>query len=174
MAFVRTLYAVGREIKDERERPGEKSTDADVARVRRTRAGPILANFAEWHDLHSRSATPVSLLGRAVAYARNQWASLVRYLDDTRYDIDNGAAERAIRPLPIGRGNWLHVGDGGLKTAAVLLSVCASATRHRLNPWAYLRDVLAHPAVRSSGADLTDLLPDVWAKTHGPGRPRAG
>ncbi len=86
---------------------------------------------------------------------------MVRYLDDARFAIDNGAAERAIRPLAIGRSNWLHVGgDGGLKTAAVLLSVCASATRHRLNPWSYLRGVLERLAVRSAGADLSDLLPD--------------
>ena len=52
-------------------------------------------------------------------------------------------------------GNWLHVGgDGELKTASVLLSVCASATRYRLNPWSYLRDVLDHLAVHSAGADL--------------------
>ena len=61
----------------------------------------------------------------------------------------------------MGRSNWLHVGgDGGLKTAAVLLSVCASAARNRLNPWSYLRDVLHYLAVRSAGADLSDLLPD--------------
>jgi hypothetical protein len=61
----------------------------------------------------------------------------------------------------MGRSNWLHVGgDGGLKTAAVLLSVCASAARHRLNPWSYLRDVLDELAVRSAGDDVGDLLPD--------------
>ena len=76
---------------------------------------------------------------------------------------DNGAAERAIRQLAIGRANWLHVGgDGGLKlkSAAVLLSVCASATRHHLNPCSYFREVLDLLAVRSAGADLSDLLPD--------------
>ena len=61
-----------------------------------------------------------------------------------------------------------------MKTTSVLLSVCANATRHRLNQWFYLRDVLDHLAVRSSGADLTDLLPDVWAKTRGQGRHRVG
>lgn len=167
LAFIRTLYAVEREIKDERERWGERFTDADVVRVRQTRAGPILAEFAGWLDEHHRSATPKSLFGQAVGYARNQWASLVRYLDDARFNIDNGAAERAIRPLAIGRGNWLHVGgDGGLKTASVLLSVCASATRHRLNPWAYLRDALDYLAVCSAGADLSDLLPDAPAQAR--------
>ncbi len=135
LAFVRTLYAVEREIKDGREKHGEGFADAEVVRVRRTRAGPILAAFADWLDVQSRSATPKSLFGQAVGYARNQWASLVRYVDDARFAIDNGAAERTIRPLAIGRTNWLHIGgDGGLKTASVLLSVCAGATRHRLDP----------------------------------------
>ena len=175
LAFIRTLYAVEREIKDERERPGSKFTDAEVVRVRRTRAGPILAQFRDWLDTHSRSATPKSLFGQAVGYARNQWASLVRYLNDARFAIDNGAAERAIRPLAVGRGNWLHVGgDRGLKTASVLLSVCASATRHRLDPWSYLAHVLSELPARRPGADLADLLPDGWAKSRGASPRRVG
>jgi transposase len=167
LAFVRTLYAVERDIKVEREKLGEGFTDAEVVQVGRTRAGPILTAFADWLEVQHRSATPKSLFGQAVGYARNQWASLVRYLDDARFAIDNGAAERAIRPLALGRSNWLHVGgDGGLKTASVLLSVCASATRHRLNPWSYLRDVLDHLAVRPAGADLADLLPDAPAQAR--------
>jgi hypothetical protein len=54
-------------------------------------------------------------------------------------------------------------GDGGLTTASVLLSVCASATRHRLNPWSYLRGVLDQLAARSRSDDVNDLLPDAWA-----------
>jgi transposase len=84
-----------------------------------------------------------------------------------RFAIDDGASERAIRPLAIGRANWLQIGgDGGLTTAAVLLSVCASATRHRLNPWSYVRDVLDQLAARSADADASDLLPDAWAIRH--------
>jgi transposase len=138
-----------------------------VVRGRQSRAGPILAQFFDWLEEQHRLVTPKSLFGQAVEYSRNQWPSLVRYLDDARFAIDNGEAERAIRPLALGRGNWLHVGgDAGLKIASVLLSVCASATRHRLNPWSYLRDVLDHLAVRSAGADLADLLPDASARTR--------
>ncbi|MBY0456696.1 MAG: IS66 family transposase, partial [Gemmataceae bacterium] len=99
LAFIRTLYAVEREIQGEREKRGETFTDADVVMVRQTRAGPILAAFADWLEQQHRSATPKSLFGQAVGYSRNQWASLVRYLDDARFALDNGAAERAIRPL---------------------------------------------------------------------------
>ena len=80
------------------ENRGEKFTDADVVRGRQSRAGPILAAVADWLDMQHRTATPKSLFGQAVAYARNQGASLVRHLDDARFCIDNGAAERAIRP----------------------------------------------------------------------------
>ena len=138
-----------------------------MLRLRRTRAGPILASFSDWIDEQRRQVTPKSLFGQAVEYSRNQWASLVRYLDDARFANDNGAAERAIRPLAVGRSNWLHVGgDRGLKTASVLLSVCASATRHSLNPWTYLRDVLDQLAARSAGDDVGDLLPDTWASRY--------
>ena len=117
--------------------------------------------------MQRRHATPKSLFGQAIEYSRNQWTSLVRYLDHARFAIDNGAAERAVRPLAVGRANWLHVGgDGGLKTASVLLSVCAIATRYCLNPWAYLRDVLDQLAARSAGAEVGDLLPNAWASRH--------
>ena len=167
LAFIRTLYAVEREIKEEREKLGEEFTDTDTVRVRQTRAGPILAQFSAWLERQHRQATPKSLFGQALEYSRNQWSSLVRYLDDARFSIDNGEAERAIRPLAVGRGNWLHVGgDAGLKTASVLLSVCASATRHRLNPWSYLRDVLDQLAAGRAGDDIGDLLPDAWSIRH--------
>ena len=167
LAFIRTLYAVEREIKEERERLGETFTDADVVRVRQTRAGSALAQYSDWLEEQHRRAMPKSLFGQALEYSRNQWPSLVRYLNASRFAIDNGEAERAIRPLAVGRGNWLHVGgDGGLKTASVLLSVCASATRHRLNPWSYLRDVHDQLAGRPADADVCDLLPDALAGRH--------
>ncbi len=87
----------------------------------------------------------------------------MRYLDDHRLSIDNGPAERAIRPLAVGRRNWLFVGgDAGLTSAAVLLSVVASAKRLRLNAWDYVRDLLAHLPARPPDADVSDLLPDRW------------
>jgi hypothetical protein len=79
----------------------------------------------------------------------------------------NNAVERALRPLSVGRKNWQFVGgDGGLPSASVLMSVCASAKRHELNPWVYLTDVLTELAAKP--ADVTNLLPDVWAKQHLP------
>jgi transposase len=161
LAFVRTLYAVEREI-------AEQSLTGDAgASLRRTRAGPVLDRFAAWLEVESRTARPKSPLGAAVLYARNGWASLTRYLTDGRLAIDNGPAERAIRPLAVSRRNWLFIGgDGGLRTASVLLSLCASAKRQGLNAWSYLRDLFERLPAVPPGSDLSEFLPDRWAKTH--------
>ena len=90
LAFIRTLYAVGKGLKDERVRLGERFTNDDAMNWRRTRAGPILATSSDWLEEQSRSATPKSPFGQAVGYARNQWPSLFRYLTDARFAIDNG------------------------------------------------------------------------------------
>jgi transposase len=97
----------------------------------------------------------------AVTDATNQRPTLGVYLTDGRLTIDNGPAERATRPLCMGRRNWLHLGgDGGLRVAAVLLSIAASVRRHGLDPWAYLTHVLTELPARQAAADLGDLLPD--------------
>ena len=68
------------------------------------------------------------------------------------------------RPPNAGRNNRLHVGgDGGLRPATVLVSLAASVKRHGVNPWVYIKHVLTMLPARRPGADLTDLLPDMWA-----------
>ena len=157
LAYIRTLYAVEKEILDE-----DLVGEAVVFR-RQARAGPILRAFGAWLEVEQHRALPKSPFGQAVSYALNQWPTLGRYLNDARFTIDNNVAERAVRPLAVGRKNWLFVGgDGGLPSAAVLMSLCASAKRHALNPWAYLTDVLTQLAAKP--ADVTHLLPDAWAK----------
>ncbi|HMC39646.1 MAG TPA: transposase [Acidimicrobiales bacterium] len=97
------------------------------------------------------------------------------YLTDGRLSIDNHPAEQAIRPLAVGRRNWLHIGgDGGLQPTAVLLSLAASTKRAGLNPWEYFRFLLTELPARPPEADLMDLLPDAWARTRaGPPAPPA-
>ena len=131
LAFIRTLYAVETEILNE-----QLVGDA-VASRRQTRAGPIVQKLGEWLEVEQRTMLPKSPFGQAVSYAINQWPTLGRYLGDARFTIDNNVAERPVGPLAVGRKNWLFIGvDGGLHTAAVLMSLCVSAKRHGLNPWA--------------------------------------
>ena len=98
---------------------------------------------------------------------RNQWTSLNRYVDDGRLAIDNNAAERSLRGIAVGRKNWLFCGsDRGGHTAAVRFSLIASSLRHRLDPFAYLRDLFtrlpAKLAANASRDELRNLLPDRW------------
>jgi transposase len=155
LARIRALYAVEREAK------GRKLTGTDLAAYRREHAGPILVAFADWLAEQRPRVLPKATIGEAFTYASNQWPTLGVYLTDGRLTIDNTPAEQAIRPLCVGRRNWLHLGgDGGLRPTAVLLSITASAKGHGVNHWVYLKHVLTELPARPAGADLTDLLPD--------------
>jgi hypothetical protein len=108
---------------------------------------------------------PKSKLGQALGYLRNNWEALTRFLGDARLPIDNNEAERDLRRVAVGRRNWLFVGseEGGERTA-IILTVVASAHRHDLDVWAYLRDVLERLA--KGEENLEELLPDVWKAKH--------
>jgi hypothetical protein len=160
LARIRALYAVEQAAKQ------KGLTGPGLAAYRQQHAGPVLTAFAGWLAEHRPRVLPKSSIGEAFTYATNQWPTLGVYLTDGRVTIDNAAAEQAIRPLAVGRRNWLHLGgDGGLKPTAVLLSICASIKRQGINPWAYLKHVLTELPTRPSSVDLTDLLPDAWARS---------
>jgi hypothetical protein len=123
---------------------------------------PILDGFSAWLEAQLGSALPRSPLGEAIGYARSNWKALTRFLEQPWLAPDNNASERAIRPIAVGRKNWLHLGSAaGGRTAAILLSVTQSARAFGLEPWSYLRDLLGrvstHPARR-----IAELLPDQW------------
>lgn len=134
--------------------------------LRRRESVPLMKRLEEL--VHSRSAQqllPKSSLGKAVNYMRNNWEALKRFLSDGRLPIDNNDAERTLRRIALGRKNWMFVGSraGGERTA-VILTVIASAHRHDLDVWAYLREVLERLA--QGETNLEALLPDVWKASH--------
>jgi transposase len=161
MARIRLMYNVEAQAKQ------AGLAGAKLAAYRQQHAGPILQAFTDWLAKEVPRALPKSKMGEALVYAANQWPTLVRYVEDGRLTIDNSPAEQAIRPLAVGRRNWLQIaGDGGLKSAAILLSVAASAKRHGLNPWAYVRHILTECPARQPEDDFGDLLPDAWLQVH--------
>jgi transposase len=161
IARIRLLYAVESDARE------KQLNGAELAAYRQEHAGPHLQAFADWLVEEVPRALPKSKIGEAFLYASNQWPSLIRYVEDGRLTIDNSPAEQAIRPLALGRRNWLQIaGDGGLKSAAVLLSIAATAKRHGVNPWAYIRDLLTAAAARKPNDNFSDLLPDAWAQAH--------
>lgn len=138
-------------------------------RLRQELAVPRLAQFKAW--LKSQQAErggpvlPKSPMGQATQYAFNQWKALCVYTTDGRLNIDNNASENALRRVAIGRKNWLFCGsDNGGNTAATLFSLIATCQRHKVEPMAYLRDVLTRIAAMPI-SQLPDLLPDRWQPT---------
>jgi transposase len=151
LARIGELYAVEEEI---RGRPPDQRRA-----VRQTRSAPILADFKPWLEARRDELSRKSDLAKAIGYALSRWTELTRFLDDGRLSIDNNAAERAIRPLALGRKNYLFAGsDSGGRRAAAIYSLVETAKLAGIDPEKYLRDVLAkiadHPINK-----LEQLLP---------------
>ena len=127
--------------------------------VRQRNARPRIDELAVWLDAQLQQIPGKSTLAGAIRYARWRWEALTRYLDDGRLEISNNAAENAIRPVALGRKNWLFAGsDSGGERAAVFYTLIRTAKLNGIEPEAYLRDVLtrigSHPINR-----LSQLLP---------------
>lgn len=129
--------------------------------VRAARAGPLLADCRAWLTRTLATLSQKSALAEAIRYALARWPALTRYAEDGRIEIDNNAAERALRPVALGRKNFLFAGsDAGGERAAAIYSLIGTARLNGLDPEAYLRHVLEriadHPVNR-----IDELLP--WA-----------
>ncbi|MGE3708050.1 MAG: IS66 family transposase [Hyphomicrobiaceae bacterium] len=147
------LYAIEADL---RGRPAEERKAA-----RQARAGPALDELKRWLEASLGRIPSKGQLAVAIRYALTRWASLARYAEDGRIEIDNNAAERSIRGVALGRKNWLFAGsDAGGERAAAIYSLLGTAKLNGLDPELYLRSVLAriaeHPINR-----IDDLLP--WA-----------
>ena len=100
-----------------------------------------------------------------MSYAQNQWQALRRYTEDARLTIDNNVSERTLRHQAIGRKNWLFLGSRHAgPRAAILCTILAGAKRHRIEPWAYLREILLR--LHADDPRLDEMLPDRWAADH--------
>jgi transposase len=137
--------------------------DDDNPRQSRQRLSkPLWDEFAMWLKLQRTQVPGGSKIAQAIDYSLNAWAALTRHLDDGKVAIDNNLIERQIKPWKLGAKNWLLVGSElAGQRAAVVMSLVQSVKLNGLEPWAYLRDVLArihsHPSNR-----LDELLPRRW------------
>ena len=151
LARIGQLYRIERDIR------GRSAEERRLAR--HARAGPILAALHAWLNETLSKTSQKGTLAAALQYPLNRWEALCRYRDDGRLEIDNLAAERALRGPGLGRKNMLFFGsDAGGERAAGLYALVESAKLNQLDPEAYLRYVFeriaTHPLDR-----MQELLP---------------
>ena len=111
----------------------------------------------------SRQALPQSALGKACTYLLNHWDVLVAHQHYSFTRLDNNHLENAIRPIALGRKNWLFIGHPAAgQRSAIIYSLLGSCLRHGKDPLAYLRDVLRRIPALTNQDDLTPLAPAAW------------
>ena len=136
--------------------------------MRQQRSRPAALALHEWLTTERVKLARADATAKAIDYALSNWRALTRFLDDGDIPIDNNAAENAIRPLAVGRKNWLFVGSQQAgERAAAIMSLIETAKLNGHDPWAYLKDVFERlPTLKN--ADLHTLLPHNWHPAGAP------
>ena len=168
LAAIQKLYRIEARAKAE-----AMSLAARLA-LRQREARPIFMDVGQLIATLRKDALPKSPLGRALNYAENQWPAMARYLEVAQAELDNNSTEHALRGVVLGRRNWLHVGqEAGGEKAANLFSLMITCKRLKVEPYAYLHDILrrlpSHP-----NKDIWQLTPRGWQETLAPKSPVAG
>ena len=154
VALIAKLYEVEREAR-------EFEPQARLL-LRQSRSKPLAEELHAWLLAQRQALAKADVTAKAIDYSLSNWRALTRYLDDGNVPIDNNAVENSIRPLAVGRKNWLFVGSQQAgERAAVMLSLIESAKLNGHDPWAYLKDVFERlPTLKNR--DLEQLLPHNW------------
>jgi len=156
MQRIAALFAIEASIRGQ---PPERR-----AAARQDHARPLLGKLQAFLDTSLSRISGKSTLAQAIRYALSRWRALDRYVGDGRLDMSNNAAERAIRPLVLGRKNYLFCGsDAGGQRAACIYTVIQTAKMNGINPQTYLADILGriaeHPIQK-----IDSLLPWHWTQ----------
>jgi transposase len=152
LSYIQKLYRIEKLAR-------EMSAD-ERYRLRQEQAVPLLDDIRTWLNKSLPEVPPQSAVGRALHYLHGQWEKLARYTEDGRLDIDNNAAERAIRPFVIGRNNWLFSDTvRGAEASARLYSLIATAKANSHEPYRYLCHVFKELPGVTSVQDIEALLP---------------
>lgn len=163
LAEIQKLYAIERKAR-------ELGLDAEARKkLRHEESEPILKRLKSWllnnAPAQGSKVTPKSKIGVAISYALSMWSRLERYLEDGRYEIDNNLVENSIRPIAVGRKNYLFAGShDAAQRAAVIYSLIATCKKNDVDPSEWLIDVLSriqnHPINK-----IDELLPANWKKS---------
>ena len=155
LAMFGKLYEVEREL---------AHLDAQRRRqIRQDKARPIADAMHAWLTAQRRRVPPGSATAKAIDYSLGRWQALTRYIDDGELPADNNWVENRIRPVAIGRSNWLFAGSlRAGKRAAAVMSLIESARMNSIDPHTYLRDVLERLPTHAANR-IDELLPHRWS-----------
>ena len=148
------VYDIEREVK-------ELNADQRKA-IRQQHTKPILDALHQWMTLQRQKLPDSSATAKALDYSLRRWTALTRFVDDGQLPVDNNWIENQIRPIAIGRANWLFAGSlrAGQRAAAVM-SLVQSARMNGHDPYAYLQDVLTRLPTHKASR-IEELLPHRW------------
>ena len=130
---------------------------------------PIMEAMKLWMETEGVKYSESSQIGKAITYAYTRWDNMMRYLEDGRLLLDNNLAENEIRPVTLGRKNYLFCGNHeAAQNMAVVCSLLATCRNHDVNPRDYLNDVISQMPyyTKASYEELLQLLPHKWKLTH--------
>lgn len=148
------LYEIERQAKD--------LSPVDRRVIRQQAAKPLADKYYEWMMAQRQRVPDGSGTARALDYSLKRWVALIRYLDDGQLPIDNNRIEQQIRPIAVGRANWLFAGSlRAGKRASAVMSLIQSARMNGHDPYAYLKDVLTRLPTHPN-SKITELLPHRW------------
>ena len=158
LSMIQKLYAVERKAR-------ERALDADAVKELRLRESlPIINELGKWISEQIKSTLPKSQIGKAMQYSYARWDALSAYLYDGKLLIDNNQIENAIRPLAIGRKNYLFAGShDAAQRAAIIYSFFAICKKHNVNPYNWLKNTLQNIATINH-KDIADLYPQNFSK----------
>ena len=150
------LYAIERKAKE------QKLTAAEIFALRQEEALPILESLGKWMKETYITSLPKSTIGKALGYSIERWAELMIYASDGKLNIDNNPVENSIRPIAIGRKNYLFAGSHeAAERSAMLYSFLGTCKLNNINPFIWLQDILRrisnHPINK-----IEELLPQNW------------
>lgn len=158
MAYINRLYHIENEAKD------NGITGDTLKEKRQKEAYPIILLLEKWMYETAGKTSEQSRIGKAIKYTLPLMPRLGRYVNDGRFCIDNNLVENAVRPLAIGRKNYLFCGnhDAGIR-AAIIYSLIGSCKALDVNPREWMEDVLLRiPGNENNRTTLRELLPDRW------------
>jgi len=150
------LYNIEREAKEQQLDPGQ------ILQLRQTEAVPVLESLGKWMEETYLKVLPKSAIGKALGYSISRWPELMLYATDGKLNIDNNPVENQVRPVAIGRKNYLFAGSHeAAKRSAILYSLMGTCKLHGINPFIWLRDILQRIATHPINK-IQDLLPHNW------------